>query len=70
MTIEPLVALLGSDDPSMLLAVIEGLPQAAESAASAELEYLEESHPDPGVQAAARARLAEFEAFHKAFERR
>ena len=52
-------------DPLVLVAVIENLPQAAEDLALPELEQLGSSHPNPEVQAAARARLTEFEEFHQ-----
>ena len=65
-TIDPLSDLLGvTDDPVVLVAVIESLPQAADAHSERELEYLRSNHPDPEVQAAAQARLAEFKAFYQ-----
>ena len=63
--VAPLVAMLAAQEPLVLVAVIEALPQAAEGPATAELELLSSSHPVPEVQAAARARLEAFKAFHQ-----
>ena len=64
-TVQPLVAMLAADEPLVLVAVIENLPQAAEEMALRELKQLSSRHPNPEVQAAARARLTEFEEFHQ-----
>lgn len=64
-TTDALVAMLAAEEPLVLIGVIESLPHAAESLATPELERLGSSHAVPAVQAAARARLAEFEALHQ-----
>lgn len=64
-SVDPLVAMLAAEEPLVLVAVIESLPQDAEELATAELELLSSSHPVAEVQAASRARLAEFKAFHQ-----
>ena len=64
-TVRPLVAMLAANEPLVLVAVIENLPQAAEDLALPELKQLGSSHPNPEVRAAARARLTEFEEFHQ-----
>ena len=64
-SVAPLVGMLAAEEPLVLVAVIQSLPQAAEGDATAELELLSSSHPVAEVQAASRARLAEFKAFHQ-----